>query len=308
MKNFISLIIFLLFAWLGIWWYYSCDWCAKSTDNDSIIVEEKTDSDAEALAKKAYEDSIAKANESAIGLFVKDKNDQELFSFPDNLQINNSGGDVSIPNSLAGFEDQIVDYLGKNQDQELIITGYETNSERQNKSKYGVSRANYIKDLLTKAGINPDRIVTEAKLVDYKYDEDGIYNGGVLLNFNNLNTSRIAEIEKSVVKRTLYSNFAQKTFKPDPQLVNYALELKNYLNKYPDKKIQIVGHTDDIGKEEANLWYGQERANNVKKYLISQGIEKDKIIASSKGESNPIASNDTEENRAKNRRIEITVN
>ncbi|GAA4271731.1 OmpA family protein [Aquimarina gracilis] len=308
MKNFISLLIFLLFAWLGIWWYYSCDWCAKSTDKDPTIVEEEKDSNTEALSKKAYEDSIVSIRENIVGLFVKDKNDQELFSYSDNLQINNSNGDVLIPSSLIGFENQIVDYLGKNQDQELVIQGYENYSERQDKSEYGLSRANFIKDILVKAGINPNRIVTEPKLIDYSYKENGIYEGGILLNFNTLDTSRIAEIEKSVAYRTLYSNFAQKTFKPDPQLVNYVLELKNYLSKYPNKKIQIIGHTDDVGDEEANLWFGQERANNVKKYLISQGIEGDKIIASSKGESSPIVPNDTEENKAKNRRIEITVN
>ncbi len=308
MKNFISLLIFLLFAWLGIWWYYSCDWCAKSTDKDSTIVEEKKDTEAEALAKKAYEDSIAKARENGIGLLVKDKNDQELFSYPDNLQINNANGDVLIPSSLTGFEDQIVDYLGKNQDQELIISGYENDTEKDNQLGYGLSRANFVKSILTKAGINPNRIVTKAKEVDYNYNDDGIYNGGVLLNLHTLDTSRIEEVEKSVAKRTLYSNFAQKTFKPDPQLINYALELKNYLNKYPNKKVQITGHTDDVGKEDANLWFGQQRANNVKKYLIAQGIEADKIIALSKGETSPIAPNDTDENRAKNRRIEIIVN
>ncbi len=308
MKNFISLLTFLLFAWLGIWWYYSCNWCAKNTDTNTTIVKEALDKEAEAIAKKAYEDSLAVANALSVGLFAKDNNDQELFSYSENLQINNADGNVLVPTALSNFSDQIVDYLGQNQDQELIITGYENTSENDNNSGLGISRANFIKDILVKAGVNENRIVTKTKLEDYNYTQEGIYNGGILLNFNPLDKSRLAEVEKSVATRTLYSNFGQKTFKPDATLINYALELKNYLNKYPDKKVQIIGHTDDVGEEKANLWYGQERANNVKTYLVSQGLSEEKIITSSKGETNPVVPNDTDENRAKNRRIEIIVN
>jgi outer membrane protein OmpA-like peptidoglycan-associated protein len=146
------------------------------------------------------------------------------------------------------------------------------------------------------------------QLNNYTYSDNGEYPGGILLNFSTLNEARLVEVEKSITTRTLHSNFGQKTFQPDATLSNYALELKNYINKYPDKSVIITGHTDDVGEEEANLWFGQQRANNVREYLISQGIAKDKIIALSKGESNPIVPNDSEENKAKNRRIEITVN
>ncbi len=308
MKNFISLLTFLLFAWLGIWWYYSCNWCAKNTDTNTTIVKEALDKEAKAIAKKAYEDSLAAANALSVGLFAKDNNDQELFSYSENLQINNTNGNVLVPSALSNFSDQIVDYLGQNQDQELVITGYKNTSENDKDPSLGILRANFIKDILVKAGVNGDRIVTKAKLEDYNYTEEGIYNGGILLNFNPLDKSRLAEVEKSVATRTLYSNFAQKTFKPDATLINYALELKNYLNKYPDKKVEIIGHTDDVGGEEANLWYGQERANNVKTYFVSQGLSGEKIITSSRGETNPVVPNDTDENRAKNRRIEIIVN
>ncbi|EZH75475.1 hypothetical protein ATO12_01460 [Aquimarina atlantica] len=307
MKNFSSFLIFLLFAWLAIWWYYSCDWCSKSTDESIPVVEQKPNPELEALAKKAYEDSIAAANRN-VGLFAKGPHGQDVFRYIENLKINNTNGDVFIPNSLKGFSQQVADYLGKHQDQELIIYGYENSSENSDSTQLGISRANFIKDILVKAGINADRIVTKMQLNDYIYSDNGEYPGGILLNFNTLNKDRLIEVEKSIATRTLYSNFAQKTFQPDATLSNYALELKNYINKYPDKSVVITGHTDDVGEEEANLWFGQQRANNVRDYLISQGIAKDKIIALSKGESNPIVPNDSEENKAKNRRIEITVN
>ncbi len=308
MKNFISFTIFLLFAWLGIWWYYSCSWCLRNNNVSPAIVEETMNSNAEMLRKKAYEDSIAAAQKIIIGLSAKDSENKDVFTYSENLEINRDDGNVIIPNSLSGFSKQIADYLGKHQDQELRIYGYENSSEIEKNLGFGLSRANFIKDILIEAGINGDRIVTHSKIVDYVYNDLGIYEGGILLSFNTLDTARIAEIEKGVTNKILYSEFAQKTFTPDATLTNYTLELKNYLQKYPNKTVQIIGHTDDVGKAKANIWYGQQRANNVMKYLITQGVAKNKIKALSEGESNPIAPNDTEENRAKNRRIEIIVN
>lgn len=304
MKHFISFLIFLLFAILGMWWYYSCDWCLGDREGNSFVTKEKLDPEAEALAKKAFEDSVALAN----GLYAKDKLDADVFRYPENLQINNANGDVLIPTGLSGFENKIATYLGKNQDQEIKIYGYETQSERDSGDNLGLSRANFIKNLLVKAGVNGDKIIPEAKLVDYSYDQNGIYKGGVLLNFDTIDDSRMAEVEKGIANKTLYSNFGSKEFKPDATLSNYTLELKNYLNKYPDKKVNITGHTDNIGKASSNLSFGLKRATNVKNYFVSKGIPTTIIKVESKGESAPVASNDTKEGRAKNRRIEIIVN
>ncbi|MBQ4819202.1 OmpA family protein [Aquimarina sp. MMG016] len=308
MKHLITLIIFILFAWLGMWWYYSCSWCATSTNGGPSIVKDQVDPEAEALAKKAYEDSIANAKLLAKGLFAKDDSNQDVFRYPDNFWINNTNSDVHIPDAVNDFSDKIADYLGENQNKELIISGYETSAEKQSGVSLGLSRANFIKDILIKSGINGDRIVTEGNQQSYSYDAEGKFHGGILLNFHPFNESRLAEIEKGIANKTLYSGFAQKTFNPDATLSNYAIELKNYLNKYPDKKVQIIGHTDDVGEEEANLWFGEQRAENVRKYLVSQGINAEKLTATSKGESAPIVPNNSDENREKNRRIEIIVN
>ncbi len=308
MKNLISFLIFLLFAWLGMWWYYSCPWCLGEDKSSTTIVNKSPDSNADELRKKAYEDSLALANASR-GLSIRDNNNQDIFTYPENLEINKNDGTVLIPEALAGFSSQIAEYLGTHQDQELIISGYENLAEQEKNAELGIARANFIKNILIDAGVNGDRIVTKPKLEDYAYNENtGNYTGGIHLSFNPLDESRIAEVEKGVANKTLYSKFAQKTFTPDATLTNYTLELKNYLQKYPDKSVQVIGHTDDVGEAKANKWFGQQRANNVKNYLISQGISKDKINATSKGESDPIVPNDSEENKAKNRRIEIIVN
>jgi len=71
--------------------------------------------------------------------------------------------------------------------------------------------------------------------------------------------------------------------------------------------IEIIGHTDDKGDERDNMSLSKLRAASVRDYLISKGHDASKMITTGKGETKPIASNDTKEGRAKNRRVEILV-
>ena len=68
-----------------------------------------------------------------------------------------------------------------------------------------------------------------------------------------------------------------------------------------------MGHTDSVGSEAYNQKLSLARAESVKTYMVSQGLPAAKVRVEGKGESSPIAPNDTEEGRAKNRRVEITV-
>jgi outer membrane protein OmpA-like peptidoglycan-associated protein len=79
------------------------------------------------------------------------------------------------------------------------------------------------------------------------------------------------------------------------------------LKKYPNLNVICEGHTDNSGTHEANRQVGLRRAEAVKKYLVSQGIASSRIQAVSKAEMEPVAPNDTKENRTKNRRVEFKV-
>jgi outer membrane protein OmpA-like peptidoglycan-associated protein len=74
-----------------------------------------------------------------------------------------------------------------------------------------------------------------------------------------------------------------------------------------DKLASIEGFTDSRGSDDKNMKLSQDRANAVKDYLISQGVSAEKLRAVGRGEANPIASNDTAEGRANNRRVEIII-
>jgi OOP family OmpA-OmpF porin len=77
------------------------------------------------------------------------------------------------------------------------------------------------------------------------------------------------------------------------------------LNQCPNIAVGVEGHTDSIGAEAYNQSLGQRRADSVKDYLAGKGVSAARLTTSSYGESRPIASNDTDEGRALNRRVEL---
>jgi len=71
--------------------------------------------------------------------------------------------------------------------------------------------------------------------------------------------------------------------------------------------IIAVGHTDSVGSDAYNQKLSVKRAESVKAYLVTKGIEKNRVYTEGKGEKQPVADNKTAEGRAKNRRVEIEV-
>ena len=116
-------------------------------------------------------------------------------------------------------------------------------------------------------------------------------------------------IEYEATRSFTFNALQFKTAKADLDPVSYV-HLKNVVEVMKRKKdlnIQIVGHTDSDGEEQANQLLSLKRAESVKNYLVSQGIESTRIRCLGMGESKPIASNQTPEGKAKNRRTEIAV-
>ena len=84
-------------------------------------------------------------------------------------------------------------------------------------------------------------------------------------------------------------------------------KLTNVLQKYPDTNIEILGHTDDKGSDDYNLGLSQRRATSVASYIKAKGISSERVTTKGMGEADPKVSNDTEANRAENRRVEFVI-
>ncbi len=108
-----------------------------------------------------------------------------------------------------------------------------------------------------------------------------------------------------VILKNIFFDYDKATLRPEsyPEL-NRVVEL---LNQNPKIKVEISGHTDSKGSDEYNLKLSQLRAKSVVEYIISKGIPSNKLIAKGYGETQPIDTNDTEEGRQNNRRVEFKV-
>jgi outer membrane protein OmpA-like peptidoglycan-associated protein len=114
------------------------------------------------------------------------------------------------------------------------------------------------------------------------------------------------EVEKlEDLFKTVYFDTGKDTFKSET--ISKLDEAVLILKKYPTAKIQISGYTDSRGNDTFNQSLSEQRANSVKNYFVSKGISSGSISAKGYGESMPIASNNTNNGRALNRRVEIKI-
>lgn len=84
-------------------------------------------------------------------------------------------------------------------------------------------------------------------------------------------------------------------------------KLVNVLKQYPDTNIEIIGHTDDKGSDTYNQDLSERRATSVATYIRSKGIASNRLVTKGMGETDPKVANDTDTNRAENRRVEFVI-
>ena len=84
-------------------------------------------------------------------------------------------------------------------------------------------------------------------------------------------------------------------------------DLVEYMKRKEDDRIEIGGHTDNVGNAKSNLKLSEDRANAVKEYLVAHGIDSSRIVTKGYGSTKPIESNNTAAGKAENRRTEVTI-
>lgn len=92
-----------------------------------------------------------------------------------------------------------------------------------------------------------------------------------------------------------------------PEFNNTLSNLAGVLNQYPQTKIDVIGHTDSVGSDAYNQNLSEQRAQAVANKLRDYGVASQRLYVLGRGESQPVASNDTEAGRAQNRRVEVRI-
>lgn len=120
----------------------------------------------------------------------------------------------------------------------------------------------------------------------------------------NIQLVPIKKGEVFIVKNLFFATNKTRILSRSEEALN---DLYMYLARNPQVRIKIIGHTDSVGKDEANQKLSDGRANEVMKDLIERGISADRLQAEGRGETQPIDTNDTDEGRQNNRRVEIEI-
>ncbi len=210
-----------------------------------------------------------------------------------------------------GAEDEIAALkAGLAADNILEVTGYyyEGEPKPQGFENMGFARAEQIKTLLVKAGIPADRIRVRARALD---EAPGMREG----YFVGYESRWLAPEKKDVVEtlQELDDRIIIRFPTGSTQKV-YDKTVDDYLDKLADRikktgeTVTLTGHTDNVGDDAKNMTLGQGRADAVKQILVAKGVKPEQITTASKGETQPVTSNDTEAGRAENRRVELRLN
>ncbi|MDA0177054.1 hypothetical protein C7H62_0164 [Mesoflavibacter sp. HG96] len=117
------------------------------------------------------------------------------------------------------------------------------------------------------------------------------------------NTAYTADDLKSLKPVLIYFELSKAEINKDGKI---SLDnMANFIKKASFKKYLVSGHTDNTSSDQTNLKLSQERANTVKAYLVSKGVNPDVLVAKGFGEAYPVDTTNTEEGRQKNRRVEV---
>ncbi len=101
--------------------------------------------------------------------------------------------------------------------------------------------------------------------------------------------------------------FATDSANLRPDLQRDLRALASNLQQYPDTRVNVIGHTDNVGEAAYNQGLSERRARSVANVLINSGVSSSRISATGRGESQPVATNLTPEGRQQNRRVEVVI-
>lgn len=279
----------------------------------------------EASNKKAeVENSVAKpevkvATKNAFSII--DSKSSLKFDANENFNFKGSAFSILEPVSegLKAQLERLSTYLKDNPGKDIDITGHYT-SEETNTSAFpnlGLARANAVKNYFVSHGMSSKMINTFGKVDDSLVaDASNTHFGPLSYAIKTIDAndnSRVDELKllhDDIIANplVLYFDTASASINLNVEQREKVAKMVRYVDKADDASIKTIGHTDNTGNRENNIRLGLDRAEFAKSYLVRNGISSSKINSSSKGPDKPIADNNTDEGKAKNRRVVVTLN
>lgn len=192
--------------------------------------------------------------------------------------------------------DAFVNIVANSAQEKMIITTIVNDSLHRYNDAQVIKLARYIKHLEKLDSLNTAEVVANAAAAAAakKRHDDSLA----------LVSTQVKGVEQ--FQNQINFDFNSSTIKNESY--NALNEVVKIMKESNDVNFVIEGHTDNVGTDEYNLALSKARANAVRQYFIAKGIPASRISAVGQGEAKPISTNDTEEGRAKNRRVEIKSN
>ena len=222
----------------------------------------------------------------------------EVSRYPLDFQWSDATGFTN--EGYAELKSDILSGAGDNNKLEIVGNYYEGEDNTSDFEDLGLARANQVKELLL-ADIPEDRIqISSQKLGAPDKALEGYFESA---NFNWLEGERgpVEILADRAIIRFPY-NSVQKEVDPkiDAYLSQLAIELRE-----TGGTVHLTGHTDDRGSEERNETLAHRRAKMIRDILRDKRVRRSQIKTFTKGETEPISTNDTDEGRRDNRRVEV---
>lgn len=267
--------------------------------------------------KSIVQPDVKKTTKNAF--VIKDASSNFNVKTSDNFNFKTSSFSIINPVSanVTGSVSKLKDYLLANPLKTIDITGFYKTNEVNNSAypNLGLARANAVKNYLVSSGVSAKQVNTTGTLNDTitPNEEDTLFgpiNFGITTTNPTDSTATDAlktachAIKENPIK--LYFQTGQAAINLTPEQRQKIADISHCVDQL-DMKILIIGHTDNTGDANINISLGQKRADFAKAYLVSNGILASNIETASKGQKEPIADNNTETGRAKNRRTVITI-
>ena len=176
----------------------------------------------------------------------------------------------------------------------------------------GLARANNVKGILSKLGVPGAQLLTSSSLLGTGFTMKDIMYNGVNFNFGKATNDvadRVAKIKARLLGKPLTLYFAsgkQEVNLTAQQRTDFS-DLVFYLDNVAKSSLEVSGHTDNVGAANVNTRLSRKRAEFVRDYLVGNGLGVKRMNAKGFGPDKPIAKNDTDAGKAKNRRVEVTL-